>query len=42
MDILQLKDLGDIESVVMNAVVLVLGDCQIAIANVPQGVSTII
>ena len=33
MEILHLEDLGDTESVVTNAVVLVLGDCQISMAT---------
>ena len=41
MEILHFKDLGDTESVVTNAVVLVLGECQISIKKVPQGVSTL-
>ena len=32
MEILHFKGLGDTESVVTNAVVLVLGECQISIA----------
>ena len=37
MEILHFKDLWDTESVVMNAIVLMLGECQISMANVPQG-----
>ena len=42
MDILHLKDLGATESVVTNVVVLVLGECQIAIATYSRGLSTLI
>ena len=42
MEILHFKDLGDTESVVTNAVVLVLGECQIAMATYLMGVSTLI
>ena len=39
MEILHFKDLGDTASVVMNAVILVLGECQISIPTtyVPLG-----
>ena len=37
MDILHLKDLGDTESVVTNAVVLVLGECQLSMATYLRG-----
>ena len=42
MEVLHLKDLRDTESVVMNAVVIVLGECQISKAMYIRGVSTII
>ena len=42
MEILHFKDLGDTENVVMNAVVLVLGECQISMAKYLRGVSTLI
>ena len=42
MEILHFKDLGDTENVVMNAFVLVLGECQIPMAKYPRGVSTLI
>ena len=35
--VLHLKDLGDTESVIMNAVVLVLGECQIPMATYLRG-----
>ena len=38
MEILHLKDLGDTESVVTNAVVLVLGGCQISMATYLWGI----
>ena len=41
MEILHLKDLGDTESIVTNAVVLVLGVSNFN-GNVPPGVSTLI
>ena len=37
MEILHLKDLGDTESVVTNAVVLDLGECQISMATSSGG-----
>ena len=37
MEILHFNDMGNTESVVTNAVVLVLGDCQISIATYPRG-----
>ena len=33
MEILHLKDLGDTESIITNAVILVLGECQISLAT---------
>ena len=37
MEILHFEDLGDTESVVMNEVVLVLGDCQVYMATCLRG-----
>ena len=37
MELLHLQDLGDTTSVVTNAVVLVLGECQISIPTSPPG-----
>ena len=42
MEILHFNDLGDTEHVVTNAVVLVLGECQISMATYLRGVSTLI
>ena len=42
MDILHFKDLGDTENVATNAVVLVLGECQISILTNFRGVYTLI
>ena len=38
MEILHFKDLGDAESVVTNAVVLVLGESQVSIATYLRGI----
>ena len=42
MEILHFKDLGDTVSVVTNAVVLVLRECQMSIVTYLMGVSTLI
>ena len=38
MEILHFKNVGDTESVVSNAVILVLGECQISIATYLRGI----
>ena len=42
MEILLFKDLRDTASVVTNAVVLVIGDCQISIPTYLWGISTVL
>ena len=42
MEILHLKDFGDTKSVVMNAVVLVFEECQIAMATYIRGYKVVL